>query len=628
MRILVADDDLGVQAAYKAAFRSVTPSAEKSALSAMAASLFDDGEVDDRPSDALPDLHVDYVSQGTDAVVAVEVSRREGKPFQLVFLDMRMPPGIDGKETARLIRATDPDINIVMVTGYSDSSPLDVAKVAGPSDKLYYVAKPFEIDEILQLSRALSEKWRIEGDLRSARIALEEQVKLLEQSNTELAASEARARHIGLHDPLTGAPNRAAFFDHLGDRVRNRMVPLSVAILDLDRFKAVNDTLGHAAGDELIRHIWKEIDSALPAGAQAARLGGDEFGITLPFSEPGEILDACEKLIACCVKEYSIFGNFARVGASVGAAIALEGGERDPVDIVRRADLALYAAKRAGRGQVCMFDQSLDESAQFRHQIELGLRSALANGELSLVFQPIVRQDTLEVVGFEALSRWQSSKHGSVPPSVFVPIAEESSLIHELSDWVLPRALEACKTWPDQYVSINFSPRQFHQPGLAQKISAAARHAGVPPNRVQVEITEAALFEDTHAAAQVLQELQSLGFRVALDDFGTGYSSLFNLQSFNVDCIKIDQSFVAALGKEANAAAIVSTITNLARSLGMSVIAEGVEDSIQHQSLRIAGASHMQGFFFGRPANNASTLERLDESDLAASRLDPHSAVG
>lgn len=618
MRILIADDDPQVQAAYRTAFGSVVSDVGAAWLNAMAASLFAETETAAAPIEAPPTFDIEYVSQGSDAVTAVADSLQAGRPFQIIFLDMRMPPGIDGSETARRIRALDSDIHIAIVTGYSDSRPADIEKVAGPSNKLYYVAKPFETDEILQLSRALSEKWQIERDLTSAWAALEDQVRLLQQANRDLEVSEARARHVGLHDSLTGAPNRAAFFECLGERLRNRLVQYSVAVLDLDRFKGVNDTLGHAAGDELIRSVWSEIRSSLPPEAMAARLGGDEFGIILPIRDPSAVRAKCEAIVQRCSKEYSILGHSTRVGASIGAAVCLEGGERDAVDIVRRADLALYAAKRAGRGQALMFDQSLDESARFRQKVETGLRDAIARDQLSLVFQPIVRQETLEVVGFEALCRWQSEEHGSIPPSVFIPIAEESSLIHELSDWVVPRALEACKAWPTQYVSINFSPRQFHRPGLAARIQDAAYHAGVLPNRVQIEITESTLFEDTAKAAEMLRQLQELGFRVALDDFGTGYSSLFNLQSFNVDCIKIDQSFISSIGKAGNAAAIVSSITHLARSLGMGVIAEGVETTMQHQSLRVAGASYMQGYLFGRPEDGAAALARVDEAEKSS----------
>jgi EAL domain-containing protein (putative c-di-GMP-specific phosphodiesterase class I) len=201
--------------------------------------------------------------------------------------------------------------------------------------------------------------------------------------------------------------------------------------------------------------------------------------------------------------------------------------------------------------------------------------------------------------------RWTSPARGSISPSLFVPVAEESNLIHELSDWVVPRALQACKNWPSQYVSINFSPRQFRRPRLVEHLLAAVEQANLTPARVQIEITETALFDDAEAAAQTLRELQMRGFKIALDDFGTGYSSLFNLRNFSIDCIKIDRSFVAALGSEGNSTAIVTSIAQLGRSLGLSVVAEGVEDRFQHQALRLAGCSHMQGYLFGKPVSEA-----------------------
>ena len=261
------------------------------------------------------------------------------------------------------------------------------------------------------------------------------------------------------------------------------------------------------------------------------------------------------------------------------------------------------------------FDQALDESARFRLKIETGLREAMAKNELTLAFQPIVDQNDLDVVGFEALVRWESAEYGTVSPALFVPIAEDSGLIHELGDWIVPRALEACKSWPFQYVSINFSPRQFLRPGVKERLLAAVASAGLEPSRVQIEITETALFDNIEDAAAILDELQAVGFRIALDDFGTGYSSLFNLKSFNINCIKIDRSFVSALGKETNATAIVTAMTQLARSMGLSVVAEGVEDQFQHHALRLAGCSHMQGFRFGYPVDAAAANVRLTETE-------------
>jgi diguanylate cyclase (GGDEF)-like protein len=622
MRVLVADDDRGILAAYKVAFASLQPTETQDRLASMAASLFPDAAEDATSNEALPAFDVVFVDQGCDAVAAIEAGLEAGAPFQLAFLDMRMPPGIDGKETARQIRIADPNVHIVVVTGYSDYSPADVAKVAGPADKLGYLVKPFEIDEIVQVARTLIEKGRVEGALRAALHQLEQQLQMVEQTNIELAASEGRARHAAFHDALTGAPNRAFFLHALAERIQARSTDMIVAILDLDRFKLVNDTLGHVAGDEVVREIWSAVQEKLPEGAIGARMGGDEFGFLLPSAPVEETLSLCETLVETCAQEWSIFGHAVRVGASIGVAYSLGGGERDSIDIVRRADLALYAAKRAGRGRAYLYDKQLDESLRFREEIETGLSHAIANHELSLEFQPIVCQQTLSVVGFEALVRWTSQTSGAISPSLFVPIAEESNLIHELSDWVVPRALEACRAWPSQYVSINFSPRQFRRPGLVEHLLEAVSRAGLEPGRVQVEITETALFDDADGAALTLCELQARGFKVALDDFGTGYSSLFNLRNFNIDCIKIDRSFVAALGKEKNSTAIVTSITQLGRSLGLNVVAEGVEDHFQHSALRMAGCSHMQGFLFGRPVDRAEANRLAHQPACEASRPD------
>ena len=606
MRVLIADDDARVLASYKAAFSAMEQQQGGSDLSAMAAALFDDNAPADIGTPKAAEnsgLLVTYVNQGMAAVEAVKASLLQGDPFQLIFLDMRMPPGINGKETARLIRQADADINIVMVTGYSDSSPSDVAKVAGPLNKLYYVVKPFEIDEILQLTRALSEKWRIERELANANRKLEENVSMLELANIQISASEARVRHAAFHDSLTGTPNRAAFIRELAAKVAAQETGFSVAMLDLDRFKAVNDSLGHGAGDELIRLTSRALSASLCDGAHFARLGGDEFGFILATADPAEAERQCGELLEVCGQDRSIFGHSLQIGASIGFSVVMPSGERDPIDIVRRADLALYAAKHAGRGIVRAFDQSLDDSVRFRLSIENGLREAIANDELTLVFQPIVKLDSLGIVGFEALVRWDSAEHGTVSPSLFVPIAEEGMLIHELSDWVVPRALAAATEWPGQFVSINFSPRQFRCPNLLETLIRETEAAGLARERVQIEITETALFDDVDQATQIVSDLQKAGFRIALDDFGTGYSSLFNLKNFDIDCIKIDRSFVSSLGKEANATAIVTSISQLARTMGLYVVAEGVEDDFQHRALQISGCSHMQGYHFGKPVS-------------------------
>ena len=268
---------------------------------------------------------------------------------------------------------------------------------------------------------------------------------------------------------------------------------------------------------------------------------------------------------------------------------------------MRRADLALNDAKRQGRGVARLFDESMDEGIRVRRRIETGLSQAIARGELAMVYQPIVSRDALEVIGFEALLRWKTVEYGPISPATFIPIAEESNLIHELGDWVLAESLQVLKDWPGQYVSVNFSPRQFRRHNFVGYVMEQVQRAGVEPSRFQIEITETAIFDDAERAAETLYKLRQMGFRISLDDFGTGYSSLYNIRKFALDSLKIDRSFIDGMGRERESAAIVHSIIHLGRALGLGVIAEGVETEAQVQALRLAGASHMQGFYFSRP---------------------------
>ena len=594
MRILIVDDEPAMHDSYA---RSLAPrAAEGAALSAMAAELF--GDDDDAEPDG-PEFDLTHCHQGLDAIAAVEAALAAGTPYPVAFIDVRMPPGIDGRETARRIRALDPEINLVIVTGYSDFSPVEISKVAGPPDKIFYIAKPFEVAEIVQTATALGKRWEVDRELATARRMLGAQVALLEEQSLELAANESRAIHMATHDSLTDAPNRLAFLRALGDRVK-RDGPYATAMVDLDRFKLVNDTLGHLAGDALIRDVCAILQASAPEGAIVARLGGDEFGIL--FDTPGEeaAVMACDRIVLACTGTHQVFGNSVQSGASAGLVV-IDGAGCDPIDAMRRADLALNDAKRAGRGVTRLFDESMDEGIRFRRRVEHGLGQAIARGELSLVYQPIVSRDAIQVMGFEALVRWNTPEYGPISPATFISIAEESNVIHELGDWILDEALAVLKRWPDQYVSVNFSPRQFRRHNFVGHIMESVQRAGAVPSRVQIEITETAIFDDAERAAETLYKLRQMGFRIALDDFGTGYSSLYNIRKFALDSLKIDRSFIDGMGRERESAAIVHSIIHLGRALGLEVIAEGVETEAQVQALRIAGASHLQGYFFSRP---------------------------
>ncbi len=585
-------------------------------LSAMAADLWDDAEPDGggaAPDD--PDYRLTHADQGLDAVAAVERALADGEPYAVAFIDIRMPPGIDGRETAKRIRALDAGINIVIVTGFSDFSPLEISRVAGPADKIFYIAKPFEVAEIQQTAAALVARWENDRALAAAREQLSQQVALLEVQAAELAANESRALHIATHDSLTDAPNRLAFVRALGERVKQPGL-FGCAMVDLDRFKLVNDTLGHLAGDALIREMCAILQRCAPDGALIARLGGDEFGVLFDTAGEEAATMACDRLVVTCSTQHIVFGHSVQGGASAGLVVTEGGTGRDPIDVVRRADLALNHAKRTGRGVVRLFDESMDEGIRFRRRIEHGLGAAIARGELSLVYQPIVTRDRIEVEGFEALLRWNTAEHGPISPAVFIPIAEESNLIHELGDWVLHAALDELKQWPGQYVSVNFSPRQFRRHNFVGHIMESVMRAGMEPNRVQIEITETAIFDDAERAAETLYKLRQMGFRIALDDFGTGYSSLYNIRKFALDCLKIDRSFIDGMGRERESAAIVHSIIHLGRALGLGVVAEGVETEAQVQYLRLAGASHLQGYFFSRPVAAAVARDMAEQRFL------------
>lgn len=596
MRILIVDDEPGMHDSYRRCF-APAGSGEGAALDAMAAALFDDAPAPREETEAFALTHA---MQGVDGVAAVAKAIADGEPFAVAFIDVRMPPGIDGKETAMRIRALDPDINLVMVTGYSDFSPIEISKAAGPADKIFYIAKPFEVAEVTQMAAALTHRWQVDHELAEARAALAAQIVQLEEQGAELAANESKAMHIATHDSLTEAPNRLAFLRALTDRARGQG-GFATAMLDLDRFKLVNDTLGHLAGDELIRQVYALLEQSVPEGGMVARLGGDEFGIL--FESPGEeaAAMALDRLLLGCSTHLRIFGHPVETASSLGFVYAEAGSERDPIDLMRRADLALNDAKQNGRGIIRVFDESMDESIRFRRRIEGGLSQAIERGELSLVYQPIVAREELEIVGFEALVRWNTDEFGPVSPALFIPIAEESNLIHELGDWILDQSLAVLKDWPGQYVSVNFSPRQFRRQNFVGHVLECVQRAGVEAHRVQIEITETAIFDDADRAADTLYKLRQMGFRIALDDFGTGYSSLYNIRKFALDSLKIDRSFIDGMGRERESAAIVHSIIHLGRALGLGVIAEGVETEAQLQALRVAGASHLQGYLFSRP---------------------------
>jgi diguanylate cyclase (GGDEF)-like protein len=444
------------------------------------------------------------------------------------------------------------------------------------------------------------------------------------QDITEATRAEARISYLARHDWLTELPNRLQFRDVLDDALisvncgTNKIALISI---DLDQFKAVNDTLGHPAGDELLKAVSGRLRHCVRKSDIVARLGGDEFAIIRSETADREGLAAlASRLIESLSEPFRIGDDEVTIGTSVGIAIAPDHG-KDFDTLLKSADMALYRAKSDGRGVYRFFEEAMDAKIRDRRALETELTKALANDEFELVYQPLVNIAAREVVGFEALLRWRSATRGLVFPNVFIPVLEEIGLINEVGAWVLKKACADAVHWPtNAKIAVNLSPVQFKGNRLGLDVCAALASSGLPPRRLELEITETAMLQDATTTLAMLRELKALGLAISLDDFGTGYSSLSYLQKFPFDKIKIDQSFVRELPVKEESLAIVRAIIRLADSLGMTTLAEGVETDKQFEILRHEGCVEAQGYLFSRPvsADHVSVLYESVKSLITA----------
>jgi diguanylate cyclase (GGDEF)-like protein len=422
---------------------------------------------------------------------------------------------------------------------------------------------------------------------------------------TEQRRQLARLKHLAGHDALTDLPNRILFQRHLEQVVTRvqRGEIIGLLYLDLDFFKLVNDTLGHAGGDAVLKKISQGLVECLGKGDFVARLGGDEFAVlTRGLDRPEDAAILAERIVAKCAEPFHIESHHIPTGVSVGIAVAPIDGE-DGQALIKRADLALYRAKEEGRGTYHFYERGLDMALQNRRDTEIALRNALARGEFRLMFQPLVNLSENRVCAFEALLRWQHPERGLLGPAAFITAAEETGLITPIGLWVLDEACAVAASWPDHIgLAINLSPVQFrHNRNLVGNVTSALSAAGLAPNRLELEVTESVLLADDEGSVDILREFKKLGVKVALDDFGTGYSSLSYLRRFPFDKIKIDRSFVQDSPHNADSLAIVKAVIALGRSLGMATTAEGVETEAQLDIVRQQGCTEVQGFLFSVP---------------------------
>ena len=459
------------------------------------------------------------------------------------------------------------------------------------------------------------------GEHVQVRVRGEDELARLANSFNEMvgriAEREQRITQLAFNDTLTGLPNRTMFqqqLEHLFRAALGSESLFALHCLDLDQFKVINDTLGHPAGDALLVEAAHRVQRAA-RGHFVARLGGDEFVVLQTVGEDRDAIDRLARdILLTMAQPVSIDGNEFVPSTSIGIAIAPLNGE-DPGTLLRNADLALYRAKEAGRGTYAFFEQSLNERAQQRRQLESDLRLALERGEFELFYQPLFDLEQNRICSFEALLRWRHPKRGLVSPAEFVPVAEDTGLIVPIGAWVIHEAASRAAQWPENIrIAVNVSPVQFHRGALHETILRSLADSGLAPGRLEVEITESIFLEGSETTLRLLHALRALGVRIALDDFGTGYSSLSYLQSFPFDKLKIDRSFIHNLLTRDGAIAIVHAITELANALGIETTAEGVEETAQLMELRAHGCSSVQGYLFSEPMS-LKEVEKLFRED-------------
>ncbi|MHC8313027.1 putative bifunctional diguanylate cyclase/phosphodiesterase [Pseudomonas sp. GT1P32] len=613
-RILIVDDTPSIHDDFRKILGPETD--DEQTLAGTEAALFG------TPQMGRLTFQLDSAYQGQEALELVKRALAEGRPYALVFTDMRMPPGWDGLETIEQLWQADPHLEIALCTAFSDYTWEAMTERLEFGDQMLVLKKPFDSLEIRQMASALTWKWQMAQDAAMKVLSLEQTI---EARVHELL----KVSHLLQYDVLTELPNSTLLGDRLNQSLalsRRNDKQLAVMFLGLDRFKRINNALGHPAGDEMLKQVSRNLVATVRESDSVFRYGSDEFVVILAdIRHPQQTRGIAEKLLNAVRTPLHIAGHDLSVTASLGISIYPDDGF-EAIELIKKAETAMRNIKESGPNDFSFFIDEMNQRARDQQSIETGIRLALERKEFVLHYQPKLDLNSGQVVGAEALIRWQKPGHGLIYPSEFIGVAEDSGLIVPLSKWVLAEACRQACAWqaeglPKICMSVNMSAIDFRQRDFVDGIGQTLEQTGLEPALLELEITEGVLMQNIDTTVTALTRLKVMGIRLAIDDFGTGFSSLSYLRRFPIDVLKIDQSFIRGLSTDSNDAALVSAIISLGRSLKLTIIAEGVETLEQLDFLKAHQCEEGQGYYFSKavePDAFARYLESVKPAPFTA----------
>ncbi|NJJ55543.1 putative bifunctional diguanylate cyclase/phosphodiesterase [Pseudomonas sp. B14(2022)] len=562
---------------------------------------------------------LDSAYQGQEALDLVNRALAANAPYAMAFIDMRMPPGWDGLETIEQLWNVDPNLQIALCTAYSDYSFEAIEARLKYNDQLLILKKPFDHLEIRQMASALTWKWQLAQDAALKVIGLE---RTIEDRVQELL----KVSHLLQYDALTELPNSTLLGDRLTQAIalgRRHDTQLAVMFIGLDRFKRINNALGYPVGDEVLQQVSQSLVAAVRASDSVFRYGSDEFVILLnDVQHPQQTQHIAQKVLKAISVTRHVAGHDLSVTASLGISL-YPNDSSTAVELIKHAETAMHTTKERGPDDLSFYTEDMNLRAQHQQNLESAIRQALEHDEFALHYQPKLDLKTGRILGAEALIRWFQPRSGWVHPADFIPVAEDSGLIVPLTQWVLRHACEQAQAWRTMglaplRISVNISAIDFRQREFVDNLAAILKQTGLPPNQLELEITESVLMQNVDDTVDILNRIKAMGVRLALDDFGTGYSSLSYLRRFPINVLKIDQSFVRGLHENSQDAQLISAIIGMGKSLELNIIAEGVETVEQLNFLRAQHCEEGQGFLFSKavPAKDFAQLLQVGSPTL------------